>query len=194
MSDPVQSLDPTVVTRPDLTKGAGTVRTCSAQFTFNIRTLADIANEFDVDKSNEKGVTLTRGCKHQARKDIADRLRGRKFLIDRAGRELPTAMGFFEDETLRVVGDFIPDSTNERFHMDPVGLEYEAIRFKLFLKAILQHARLLYTNEQDENLMVFQVDPDATAGEGFIQALFQAGGEDRNIYVSMTEVTNLRFS
>lgn len=189
-----QSLDPTIVTRQNLAAGNGSVLTCSAQFTFNVKTLADIANEFDVDKSNEKGVTILRGCKRQARKDLADYLRGRKFLIDRAGRELPTAMGSFEPETLKVISSFVPDSDNERFEINPVGLTYEAIRFKLFLKSVLQFARLLYTNEQDENLMMFVIDSDPHAGEGFIEALFQAGGEDRNIHVSMTEVTNLRFA
>ncbi len=192
MSTEARSLDPTVVTRADL--ASNTVVTHSAQFVMNIKTLADIANEFGVDRSNEKGATILRGCRELARKDVAERLAGRKFLIDRAGRELPVAVGTFSPEVLREIQDYIPSADNERFIPDLTGLRSDATRFKLFLKSVLLYGRVCYTNPGDDNLVVFQIDTEQDAGLGLIEALFRSGGEDRAINMSLTEVTNIRIA
>ena len=186
-----RSIDPTVISRQDFASNPVRTLTCSAGFTFHVNNINNIATEFDVNRSNEKGVTIARGCEHQARKDLAQLLEGKKFLIDRSGRELPTAIGSFEDETLQVVNSFNPDSNNERFHVNPMGTVYEAIKFKLFFKSLIQHFRLLYTNDRDDDLMTVVVDPDSKAGDAFIEALFRSGAEDRDINISFTEITNL---
>ncbi len=189
MSAPL--VGPNVITRA---KDGGGSSVHSASFIFHIKRLADIANEFGVERSSEKGATIKRGVEAHARADIAERLRDRTFLIDRAGRELPLCVGSFDAETIDVVRDFHPNPQNEMFEEDLVGTTLEATRYKLWLKSVLQFARLIHVDEKDDNLMLFRIDTEPTAGEGTVDALFRAGGEEKPIYVSVTEVTNFNLA
>jgi hypothetical protein len=166
----------------------------SAAFTFYVASLQKIENEFYVKRSNEKGRTILTGCQNVADMNVAKLLQGRTFLIDRAGRDLPLALGKFSKDFMGIVNAMQPSPDNERHEENLTGDIFEATKFKIALKKILRHLRLIYTNESDDNLMLVRVDTDQSAGEGLIEALFRAGGEDRDIYISFTETTDFKLT
>lgn len=184
-----------VISRTNLLTGKPAIH--SASCVFNIKNLQSISAEFEVSKTNEKSTTILKGCKNKARLKIAERLAGHKFLIDRSGRELPISIGSFSPEVIELLSDngdpeLIPSDTNELFtNGDLSGEVRDAIRFKLLLKSILMHSKLLYNNENDPNLLTFRIDTEQ-CGDGLINALFMNGSEDRDIYVSFTETTNFK--
>jgi hypothetical protein len=163
----------------------------AATVCWNIKTLESISAEFGVDKSNEKAVTLQRGFEHTANLEVAKRLEGRRFMMDMQGRDLPYAIGRFEKETLELVDGFVPDGCNEPFIADIMGEARDATRFKLMLKAVMLYTRLLYTNESDNDLLIFEVITEPK-GDGTIQAAFRGCSEDRNLWSSLTEVSGFK--
>lgn len=183
-------LRPHIITKGNPQDGSYDIH--GACFTFYVSSLQKIENEFSVKRSNEKGISISRGCQNLADLNVAKLLSGRTFLIDRAGRDLPLALGKFSKEFMQIVNAMQPNPDNERHEDNLSGDVFEATKFKLAFKKILQHCRLIYTNENDDNLMIIRVDTDQTAGEGFIEAMFRAGGEDRDIPISITETTEFK--
>ena len=164
----------------------------SAVFNFFVASLQKIENQFGVKRSNEKAVTISRGCQQMADINVAKILKGHTFLIDRGGRDLPLSVGCFSREFMGVVNGMQPNADNERHEENLIGDVFEATKVKLALLKILQFGRLIYTNEHDDNIMLFRVETESSAGEGLIEALFRSGGEDRDIPVSITETTNFK--
>lgn len=185
-------LKPTIYSRYSL--NGGPLKVHSASFMFRIKTLAEIAQEFNILKTNEKATTITKGCKATARPNIAEQLKGHKFLIDRVGRELPISIGHFSSAVLDLINneaELIPSDANEKFEIDLFGDTREAIRYKLLLKSIFMHGKLLFNNEDDPNLIMFRVDAEP-CGEALVNAVFMNGSEDRDLFVSFTETTDFR--
>lgn len=182
--------NPHLITRGDPVTGR--YDTHGVAFTFYVGNMQKISNEFVVAKSNEKGATILRGCKALGNSVLATKLKGKTFLLDRMGRELPPGIGKFSPEVISEAAVFTPNADNERHEDNLTGDVFEATKFKLLLKSILPFCRLIYTSELDDNLILFRVDGDPNAGEGLIEAIFRAGAEDRDIYVSLTETTNFQ--
>lgn len=179
-----ETKSPRVISRASMDRTK--VSTYSAMFCWNIRTLDNIASEFGCERSNEKAVTLVRGCQRTADIEIAKQLAGKRFLLDMSGRELPIMLGEMSQDTLKVVEGFVPDSMNEPFIKDLYGEARDAIKFKLMLKAVINYGRILYTNEKDENLILFEVTTEP-CGEGLINAMFRAGSTESDMWCSVTE-------
>ncbi len=167
------------------------VITHSASFIFNFKSLKNIADELCVAKSNEKSRTILQGFNTNAKVDIAKKLSGKRFLIDAQGRELPPAIGYFQDDTLAVVGDFLPTLDNEKFIEDLQGDNYESTRYKLMLKSILWFGRIIHVNNLDGRLILWEITTEPI-GQGLIEAIFMGGAEERDYYVSLTETTNFK--
>lgn len=181
--------EPRVISRRSETGDSADIH--SAIFCWNIKTLDRIAAEFGVDRSNEKDKTILRGFTKWANLEVAKRLVGRRFILDMRGREIPIAIGRFSKETLEVVDSFVPDSSSEPFLPDLVGEARDATKFKLFLKATLMHTRLIYTNEADNGLLMYEIIEEPK-GEGVLQAAFLGGSGDENVWCSVTEITDFK--
>jgi hypothetical protein len=182
--------NPHLMTRGDPVSGRYEVH--GAAFTFYVGNMQKISNEFDIPKSNEKGVTILRGCKAMGSSTLAAKLKDHTFLLDRLGRELPPGVGKFSPEVIAAAETFTPNANNERHEDNLTGDVFDATKYKLLLKSLLPYGRLMYTNEGDDNLLLFRVETDASAGEGLIEAIFRAGAEDRDIFMSLTETTNFQ--
>lgn len=178
--------EPRVISRASMNHNRVTIH--SARFCFAIKTLDRIAAEFGCDKSNDKSVTLLRGAKATADADIASRLVGKRFMVDMAGREIPIALGKFSQDTLDIVEEQVPDSMNEQFVQDLTGEARDATKFKLMLKAILMYGRVMYLNDRDQNIIMFEVISEPT-GEGLVNAVFRAGSDDADLWCSITEAS-----
>lgn len=189
MTEPSPTLEPRVFSKPNLDHSDFTVH--SAVFPFHVRTLDRIATEFGCERSNEKAVTIERGCQATADLETAKKLEGKRFLLDMSGRELPICLGSFSKETLEVINEQVPDSQNEPFIADLVGEAREAVKFKLAVKKILQYGRLLCTNQTDNNLVLFEVTTQPN-GTGLVQAVFNGCVDDADKWCSMTEATNFK--
>jgi len=188
MSEP-NILKPQVRTRYN--EKLGKTMKHSATFRFNISNLNDIAREFGVTKTNEKATTIVKGCQAVGNADIAAKLIGRRFLVDTSGRELPACVGHFDDLTVSIADSFSPTYDNELFETDLTGSVFEAIKYKLLLKAIALYGKLLHANAKDDKLMTFEVMSEPVGG-GLIEALFQSGTSETPIDISLTEITNFK--
>lgn len=189
MTESSAALEPRVFSKPNLDHSSFTVH--SAVFPFHIRTLDRITAEFGCDRSNEKAVTIERGCIATADLEVAKKLEGKRFLLDMSGRELPILLGHFAKDTLAVIAEQVPDSENEPFITDLVGEAREAIKFKLMLKKVLQYGRLLCLNQDDNNLILFEITTQPN-GAGVVQAAFGGGAEDCDKWCSIVEATDFR--
>lgn len=189
-----KNLTPRIITRRNFDTGA--VDVLSAHFAFGVRTLVAIADEFGVEKSNEKATTIMRGFNRNANVEVAHKIKGHRFILDRSGRSLPMFLGHFTPQTRDIVSNITVCGGNEGFYKDEEMLNVdlqEAVKYKVLLKQILMLSRLLYINKTDQNILTFEVTGDSH-GEGLIQAVFQGGAEDRDLYFSLTETTNFKLS
>lgn len=165
-------------------------------FTFNIGKLGRIAKEFDTDKTNEKVTTIEKGVHGMGRQEIAERLNGRKFLVDRRGRQFPDPFGPFSPDVIDEVEKFMPTPDNEQFisDVDLVNDVREATKFKLWFKSILAYCHIVHINGQDSDLLQFQIRSEPNHTGGFLQALFMGGAEEKDLNVSLCETTHFKLT
>lgn len=182
---------PKLNTRADL--ATNRIMVNSATFCWNIATLQRISAEFGCDRSNEKDATINRGVEQNLDHNIVRQLVGRKFIVDMLGRELPTFLGGFSQEVVDIAQNLVPDSSNEPFVEDLIGPAKEATRYKLLLKAILGSCKIVYTNQNDDNLIVFEV-VDGTNQNGVTTAMFRGGAMGEDLWCTFTEITNFKLS
>jgi len=172
-----------------------TVDVSSIHVGFGNSSIKGIALEWGVDRSNAKDTTIIKGVQERADREVAERVVGHRFLVDRGGRNMAPFLGRFSQEVRDSVKLITPDGTNEFLYpqnqmLDPAVLE--AVKYKIWLKQILLYSRLEHSNHLDGNLLTFCVTGQET-GEGLVGALFQGGNENCDLYLSMTEITDFKF-
>ena len=187
----VKKLDPRIVTVRDF--ATDKVETTSAQFAFGCRNLPAIAKEWSVDRSNAKDLTISRGVQHWSDRELALKLVGHTFMIDRDGRNMMPALGRFSPAVKDALRDIVVTGETETFYSEDELLDESvrvAIRVKIFLKKILRYCRLTAINHTDGNIICFTVTGEDNSSDGLVSCLFQGGVEEKDLFITITETTD----
>jgi hypothetical protein len=186
----VKDLTPRLITTNSLEKQSVDVN--SVHIGFGNSNIASIAKEWDINRSNAKDTTIMNGVREAADRDIALQIKGHQFMIDRSGRQMAPFLGHFTSKLRELASAIVVDGGSEHIYDENQMLEsdvVEAVRYKILLKKILLYSRITFCNHQDGNLITFEVTGEET-GEPLVQAVFQGGAEEQDLYLSLTETTN----
>lgn len=190
-----KAIDLTPRMRTKARPGADGVDILGAHVGFGMATLVKIANEFGVNKSNEKPATILRGCEKWADLETAQKLEGVQLMIHCKGREFPDL--FKMGKTIQAVAaDQEVSGETEAFYTDDDLVNHEvreAIRYKMLLKKVLSFCKVIYANAKDQDLVLVEITTQKN-GESAIDAIFRGGAEEMDAMLSITEVTNFDFS